>query len=87
MKHLYISTGYYHCFAIQHLWLTCNMLLLCGDVELDLGPTRILQKKLSVCRWNFNSIAAHNFEKLVLLKAYNSIHKSNVICLSETYLD
>ena len=35
----------------------------------------------------FNSIAAHSFAKLVLLKAYNSIHKFGIICLSETYLD
>ena len=33
------------------------------------------------------SIAAHNFAKLVLLKAYNSVHKFDIICLSETYLD
>ena len=36
---------------------------------------------------NLNSIAAHNFAKLGLLKAYNSIQKSDIIFLSETYLD
>ena len=50
-------------------------------------PNRILQKKFSICHWNLNSIAAHNFAKLVLLKAYNSVHKFDIICLSETYLD
>ena len=51
-------------------------------------PIRILQKfQLSICHWNLNSIAAHNFAKLVLLKAFNSIHKFDIICLSETYID
>ena len=46
-------------------------------------PIRILQKKVSICHWNLNGIAAHNFVKLVLLKAYDSIHQFNIICLSE----
>ena len=44
-------------------------------------------KKFSICHWNLNSIDTHNFAKVVLLKAYNSIHKFDIICLSETYLD
>ena len=32
-------------------------------------------------------MAAHNFIKGSLLQAYNSIHKFDTICLSETYLD
>ena len=32
-----------------------------------------------------NSILAHN--KLSLLSAYNTLHKFDVICISETYLD
>ena len=54
-------------------------------LNLTQNPNRILQKK-STCHWNLNNIAAHNFAKLVLLKAYNSVHKFNIICLSETYL-
>ena len=33
------------------------------------------------------SICAHNFAKLHLLRAYVSVHKFDIICLSETYLD
>ena len=51
------------------------------------NPIRIPKKRLSICQWNLNSKAAHNFAKLVLLKAYNSSHKFDIICLSETYLD
>ena len=69
------------------LWFKYNLLLLCGDVELNPGPKQNTAKKFSICHWNLNSIAAHNVAKLVLLKAYNSIHKFDIICLSETYLD
>ena len=71
----------------DYLWFTCNLLLLCGDVELNLGSNQNTAKKLSIWHWNLNSIAVHNFVKLVLLKAYNSIYKFDIICLSETYLD
>ena len=49
-------------------------------------PNRILPKNLPSALDPY-SIAAHNFAKLVLLKAYNSVHKFDIICLSETYLD
>ena len=42
---------------------------------------------LSICHWNLNSTSAHNFIKLTLLRAYISINKIDIICLSETYLD
>ena len=36
---------------------------------------------------NLNSIAAHNFIKVALLKAYLSVREMDILCLSETYLD
>ena len=42
---------------------------------------------LSICHWNLNSTSARNFIKLTLLRAYISINKTDIICLSETYLD
>ena len=33
------------------------------------------------------ALEPHNFAQLVFLKAYNSIHKFDIICLSETYID
>ena len=32
-------------------------------------------------------MTAHNFEKINLFEAYNTINKFDVICLSESYLD
>ena len=51
------------------------------------GPKQNTVKKSTICHWNLNSIAAHSFVKLVLLKAYNSVHKFDIICLSESCLD
>ena len=71
----------------DYMRFKCNLLLLCDDVELNPGPKQNTAKKFTICHWNINSIAAHNFAKLVLFKAYSSIHKFDIICLSETYLD
>ena len=59
----------------DYLWLKGNLLLLCGDVKLNPTTKQNTAKKFSICHWNLDSIAAHNFAKLVLLEAYNSIHK------------
>ena len=58
-----------------------------GDIEENPGQKLNSSQKLSICHWNLNSIVAHNFIKVSLLITYNSIHKYDVICLSETYLD
>ena len=41
---------------------------------------------LSIWHWNLNSISAHNYAKIYLLKAYIAIHKFDFICISETYV-
>ena len=64
------------------------ILFVSGDVELNPGPkNRNSCYNFSICHWNLNSITAHNFAKLNLLQAYNTIHDFDTICLSESYLD
>ena len=63
------------------------LILLSADVELNPGPKRASTRNISICHWNLNSISAHNYTKLFLLKAYIAIHKFDIICLSETYPD
>ena len=41
----------------------------------------------SFCHWNVNSLAAHNYKKVSLLEANNTIRHYGLICVSETYLD
>ena len=69
------------------LWLQILLVLLSGDVEINPGPKRTPKASLSICHWNLNSISAHNYAKLSLLRAYFAFHKFDIICLSETYLN
>ena len=63
------------------------MLFACGDIELNPGPKkRSSCYNFSVCHWNLNSITPHNFAKIDLHQAYNTIHQYDMICLSESYL-
>ena len=68
-------------------WLPSFLILLSADVELNPGPKCASTRNILICHWNLNSISAHNYIKLFLLKAYIAIHKFDLICLSETYLD
>ena len=62
------------------------LLILCGDIELNPGPKDA--KYLSLCHWNLNSIAAHDFAKTTALEAFNTTKNLDFICLSaESYLD
>ena len=62
-------------------WLYVLLITLSGDVELNPGPKRNDAQTLSIYHWNLNSICAHNFAKLSLLRAYVSVHKFDIICL------
>ena len=57
------------------------------DNEKNPEPKPNSYKSFSICHWNLNSISMHNFLKLSFLRAYIIVHKFDVICLSETYLD
>ena len=62
-------------------------LILSNDTEVNPGPKLDSSQNFTICHWNLNSIALHNFSKINLLKAYLTIHKIDIVCLSETYLD
>ena len=57
------------------------------DIEMNPGPNRSFCDKLSIFHWNRNSISAHNFIKLSLLRGYISVHNFDIKCLSEPYLE
>ena len=62
------------------------LLLLHSDVETNPGPNKKC-KPFTCCHWNVSSLTAHNMMKLSSIAAYNTIHKYDFICISETYLD
>ena len=69
------------------VWLYRCLIILSGDVEVNPGPKNSVSECLSICHWNLNSTSVHDYSKLFLLKVYISVHKFDIICLSETYLD
>ena len=62
------------------------LLLLHGDVETNPGPNK-KYKPFTCCHWNVNSLTTRNMVILSSIAAYNTIHKYDFICISETYLD
>ena len=63
----------------DYLWFTCNLLSLCGDVELNPRPSQnTVKKNFQFVTETLNSIVVHNFAKLVLFKAFNLIHKFDI---------
>ena len=60
--------------------------LLHHNVETTPGPNKKC-KSLTCCHWNVNCLTAHDMVKLPSITAYNTIHKYDFICISETYLD
>ena len=63
-------------------WVHNILISLSGYVQLKPGS-----KNFSICHWNLSSIAAHNYSKASLLKAYVVVYKFDMVCISETYLD
>ena len=62
--------------TVTVLIFTLLLLFMLGDIELNPGPNKTNSScKFSVCHWNLNSLAAHNFEKVGLLEAFNTISK------------
>ena len=80
--HLLISYSF-----LTQLWIYSYRISLSGDIELNPGQKRDINQCFSVCHWNLNSVASHNFSKIQSLIAYNCIHKFDIICLSESYLN
>ena len=60
-----------------------------GDVEVNPGPkcNSSQSQSFSISHWILNSLIAHSFAKFSLLTAYLSVHKCDIICLSETFLN
>ena len=80
--HMYAFATY-----VFHIWLYLILTKRSGDIEQNPRPKSNSLQSFSICHWNLNSISAHNFIKISLLKTYIVTYKLDVICLSETYLD
>ena len=77
-------------FNIFHIvleWLCSLLVMLSKDVEINRDPKRKTKSASQSSTGTWNSIFAYNYCKLFLLNSYNSLHKFDILCLSETYLD
>ena len=61
--HIYILVTY-----VFHVWLYLILTKRSGDIEQNPGPKSDSCQSFSICHWNLNSISAHNFIKIFLLK-------------------
>ena len=52
---------------INYLLWCSSLILLSGDIKTNLGSISSPEQCFSICHWNINSIAAHNYAKLSLL--------------------
>ena len=69
------------------IWYSYHLVVLSGDVKTNPGPKPNSKQSFSISHWNFNGISAHNYSKISLLTTYNLVHRCEIICLSETYLN
>ena len=58
----------------KHFWLDEIALKLSGDIKENPGPKPSSNQSFYICHWNLNSISAHNYIKVPLLRAYISTH-------------
>ena len=72
---------------VVYLLYHIRLIRLSSDIELNPGPKPSSFKCFSICHWNLNSITSHDFLKVKLLTAYNVMHKFDIICISESYLN
>ena len=77
---IFVFTFFVSFFFLRKLFLS-------GDIETNPDPRRNLNNHFTTCHWTLNSISAHNFAKVQFLKAYLAVHKFDIVCLSETYLN
>ena len=70
---------------VQSFFAFRFLLILCGDAVINAGPGH--STSLSFCYQNLNSISVHDFVKISPLQVHSTIHKINITCLSETFLN
>ena len=75
------------CSYLDHIWLFPRLMHLSGNIEKNPGPKKDFSQTFSIDHWNLNSLVAHNSTKVALLKAYLSVQKFDIFCISETYLN
>ena len=72
---------------LYYIWLFPKLMHLSGDFEKNAAPLKDFSQTFSIGHWNLNSLAAHNFTKVALLKTYLFVQGFDIFYISETYLN
>ena len=67
---------------IHFIWVHALLIRHSSDIEMNPGPKPNPCHSFSICHWNINSLTAHNYLKVSLLRAHVAIGKFDVVCLS-----
>ena len=75
-------------FLVQYFYLffKLSLLLLGGDIESNPGPVE-RENTLSICHWNLNSVWVDEFAKIAQITAFLNVHKFDIFCIGESFLD
>ena len=66
---------------LEYIWLVSWVIVLSDDMETNAGPKHSFSSQgYKICHWNLNSLPSNMYKKV-------SVHKFDIICLSETYLN
>ena len=77
---IYIKVFNYDSFNLNQI-----LLIRSGNIELNPGPKK--SSSLSFFHWNLNETAAHDFAKISFIQSYGLSYNTDIIFLSETFLD
>ena len=72
-------------FLCVYYFKCADLLFIDGDVHLNPGPPH--NHDFKFMHWNVNSLPAHNFSRIPLIQAHNSIHNFHLIGITETALN
>ena len=77
------------CSYVYHIWLFPRLIHLSGDIEKNPGSKKNFSQRFSSGHWNLNNFnwIAHSFTRVALLKAYLSVLRFDIFCISEPYLN
>lgn len=85
ITHFAFVMTYLVCVPSEDVFSQKFLLLFAGDIETNPGPHT--DNCLKFFHWNLNSICARDNIKISLIEAYNSIHRFDVIAISESMLN
>ena len=74
-------------FRVHFTRIYGSIIYLSGYVERNPSAEPNSSQNITTDHWNLNTMTTHSFIKISLLKSYFSVHKFNMFCISETYLD